>query len=164
MKRFICMALCLLILYACCGCRSNLDGDVSFYYCRNNYIYGEKNGVILAEKRNTPGHSGDLSYLLSLYLVGPMDETLYSPIPSETRLLSASLQDDTVSVSLSEFPADMSEVNISLAFSCLAMTCMEITDAQQVVITCGSRTVTLNQSSYLLYDNVTKIPATEEPQ
>ena len=164
MRRFICILLCLLVVFACCGCRSGLSSDVSFYYCRNNYIYGEENGAILAEKRSAPGHTDDLSYLLSLYLMGPMDETLYSPIPSDVRLLSVSIHENTVLVSLSELPADMSELSVSLAFSCLAMTCLEITAAQQVVITSGSRTVTLDRSSYLLYDNVTKIPVTEVSQ
>lgn len=162
MKLFFSMLLCFAILFSVSGCSVNGKEDVSFYYCRNDFIYGAEDGVIMEEKRNASGHTEDISYLLSLYLLGPMDDTLFSPFPEDVRLLSVDIQEKTVHVTLSELPASLSEAGITLAFGCLTLTCLEITDAEQVRITSDDRTVTMNRDSLLLFDDITVISSTEE--
>ena len=164
MRRTLCILLCFLLLLTAAGCRNSSTGTLSFYYCRNDFTYGSESGVIAAEKRDASGHENELSYLLSLYLVGPLDEALYSPFPSQTRLISAEVIDKTAVITLSELPESMTEPEITLAFGCLTLTCQDITGAEQVTITSGGRTVTMDRDSLLLYDDVTAIPTVEETQ
>lgn len=160
MKRLI--ACILIILLLClCGCGSTKD-DVLFYYRQVDFQYGEQNGVILSESRNVSGHKGDLHFLLALYLVGPLDEALISPFPQETKLISAYKEGETVYVEISDV-SSLSESEFSLGCACIALTCMDIENAQSISITSGSRSITLDQNSLLLYDDIAAA-ATEETQ
>lgn len=164
MKRFYCLILCMAILFLTSACFGRSESSVSFYYCRNDFEYGAEDGVIVAEERSTSGHAEDLEYLLSLYLVGPLEEAFFSPLPSDVRLISADIQNNTVFITLSELPDTMTESGITLAFSCLTLTCLELTEAQQVTIISGDRSITMDRGSFLLFDNVTAISATEDIQ
>ena len=89
MKRFFCLLLCLCLFLP--GCSGELmKNPVTFYYPRQEYRYGAEDGVISSEQREASGHTNDLRYLLSLYLIGPSSDELVSPLPWGTRLLGVS--------------------------------------------------------------------------
>ena len=73
MKRIVCMILALCFLLSGCGSfGARIREPVTFHYlCAD---YQEKLCcVIVSEEREASGHSGDLSYLLALYQMGPAD-------------------------------------------------------------------------------------------
>ena len=85
MKRSLCILLCVLFLIGLCGCSTPLSGSgepVSFYYRRADFQYHGTDNVIVPEQREISGHGGDLHYMISLYLVGPLDDSLVSKIDS----------------------------------------------------------------------------------
>lgn len=169
MKRLIAFATILSLVLSLWGCsfgRKNSEDHVTFYYCRAEYAYGTENGVIAAEDRDVTGHIGDLSYLLPLYMVGPLDEELIAPFPARTQLVSVELQKDKLLVELSDTARALADSQFTLACACLTMTCMELTNATEVVITSGERSVTMNLESLLLFDDITpsQTTPTEETQ
>lgn len=168
MKRIFCLVVTALLLFSLTSCSIDNSGrdQALFYFCRVNYSYREKDSVITAEQRDITGHAGDLTYLLSLYLVGPLDEELASPFPSRTQLLSAEAMEDTLNLELSDTAKSLTDAQFSLACACLTMTCMELTEVSQVTIISGDRIITLGSEELLLYDEIpsAQTTPTEETQ
>ena len=163
MKRTLCLVLALcLILPGCAVSKERLREPVTFYYPRRQYQYGAEDGVISSEQREAAGHRDDLSYLLALYLIGPSDEALVSPLPWGTRILKTTQNGTTVTLKLSDTTPAMTDTEFSLACACLTLTCLSVTDAQAVKITSGSRSVTMSRDNLTLFDDSTT--ATEEIQ
>ena len=154
MRRFTVLLLILSLLLSFSGCRSANADTVSFYYCRNpeDYQYFNESSVIRSEEREIPGHQNNLQYLMSLYLVGPMDEGLVSPLPRSTRLLSVTQEDSTVVLTLSEITSGITDAEFSLAGACLTLTCISITGCTEVTVISADRTLTMNADSILLAD------------
>lgn len=153
MKRLTAMLLLLSMLL--CGCADRLKEPVTFYYIREAYET-DMSDLIGSELREASGHRDDLSYLMALYLMGPADEELRSPLPAGTRIHFAELQNNTVILQLSDLPESMTDVQFTLACGCLTLTCLEITDAESVTIMSGDRSVTLDKDTLLLQDLTTK--------
>ena len=106
MKRFLCLLLCLCLFLP--GCSGELmKNPVTFYYPRREYRYGAEDGVISSEQREASGHTNDLRYLLSLYLIGPSSDELVSPLPWGTRLLGVSRENGTVTLELTPKEVEM---------------------------------------------------------
>ena len=162
MKRLFCLILSLLFLLSGCAL-SQLREPVTFYYPRVSFRYGTADGVIAQEQREGAGHTGDLSYLLSLYLMGPADEDLRSPLPKGVLLMSSSVKDGEIKLTLSDSSRLMTESDFSLASACLALTAMEITGLDTVTIESGDRSATLKAGNLTLYDD-SAAAATEETQ
>ena len=162
MKQMLCLGLALLFLLAGCSA-SQLRDPVTFYYPRTQYRYGSADGVIAWEQRESAGHSADLSYLLNLYLMGPADEELSSPLPQETKLLSLRTSQEGIKLILSDTSQLMTESEFSLACACLVLTIQEITGPGTITIESGSRSVTMNAEDLTLYDG-SATAATEETQ
>ena len=162
MKRFICLTLALLFLLSGCAA-AQLREPVTFYYPRTQYRYGAADGVIAQEQRESTGHRGDLTYLLSLYLMGPAEEGLRSPLPKGILLMSATVEAGEVRLTLSDSSRLMTEADFSLACACLALTAQEITGLTTVSIESGDRSVTMTAEDLTLYDD-SATAATEETQ
>lgn len=154
MKRAICLLLAVGFLLSGCFAGRKTDTQAVFYYCRSEYSYGEQNGVVDSEARDITGHEGDLQYLLSMYLVGPLSEELECPFPSRTKILSVRYGENSVILEITDCAKLLSDSQFSLACACLSMTCLGLTDAEQVIINSGSQSMTLNADSFLLYDNI----------
>lgn len=150
MKRLVSILLCALLL---CGCSSNAFADgVSFYYRRKNFQHHSDSPVIAAEVREVTGHRQDLQYLLSLYLMGPLDEGLSSPLPAGVRLVSVTKDSGNVTVELTDTGRSMTDAAFSLACTCITMTCKELTDTETVTVISGSRSITSSGEDVLLVD------------
>lgn len=153
MKRILSLFVlgCLLL----CGC-SRLPAQtgytVNFYYVRSAYRE-DMTSLMDSERRDPAGHQDDLSYLLALYLIGPSNDELISPIPSDTELLSVSQNGNSVTVELSDTGKTMSESHFALSCACLSMTCLDLTGAETVTVTSGSRTITMTRSNLFFTDH-----------
>lgn len=160
MKRIVAMILLMALLL--CGCVDKMREPVTFYYVRDSFEE-DMSQVIGTEQREASGHRDDLLYLLALYLMGPAEDSLVSPLPSYTTILSAEQIDSTVTLQLTDTTASLSDGQYTLACSCLTLTCLEITDAEYVTIISGNRSVTLGKDSLVLLD-LTTGAGTEEIQ
>jgi len=161
MKRLLCLLLSLTLLLAGCRFASKAEAKTTFYYCRTEYSYGEKYGVISPEQREISANTSDLKNLLALYLVGPLDEELTSPFIG-TKLLSATAEEGHVMIELKDTGKVMTDVQFHLGCACMAMTCLEFDAFSQVSITCGNRSATMDRDNLLLYDSITPIETTTE--
>ena len=156
MKRLFFILLCSLMVLSLMGCGSADTGTVSFYYCRDpeQYQYFESDSVIQAERRDLIGHQGDLKYMVGLYLAGPMEEGMAIPFSKSTKLLSVQQNGQSILIELSDHTNILTDSEFSLACAALAMTCMDFTDCEDVTISSGSRSITLQADDIILSDNL----------
>lgn len=165
MKRSLCVLLCVLFLIGLCGCSTPLSSSgepLSFYYRRADFQYHGTDNVIVPEQREISGHGGDLHYMISLYLVGPLDDSLVSPFPKGTRLLETQQNGMELLLTLSDSAASLSDSAFSLACTCLALTCMSFTNAETVTVSSGERVMTITTDNLLLSDDSTGLTETTE--
>ena len=161
MKRMIALSLVLcLMLSGCATFGERIKDPVTFHYLCSSYRE-DLCCVIVSEQRESSGHIGDLSYLLALYSMGPVSEDMTSPLPLGTRI-TASRQDGNILLQLNDACAGLSDIEFSLACACLTLTCLDITAAETVTITCGDRTKTMDRSALTLADAPAETISTEE--
>ena len=139
MKRTIALLLITLVLTGCAFSGNRIKEPVTFYYMRthtDSNIYDDffLEGVIGSEEREAADHRDNLEYLLSIYFRGPLDPTLTSPFPMGSRTLSIQLEDNQMTLLLNPIVAEGNDLDITIACACLAMTCMELSDATTVQI------------------------------
>ena len=161
MKKWICAALVLSLILnlSACGLFSGRDKDTCvFYYEQVDYQYGESDAVICGEARDNTGHVTDLQYLLSLYMLGPVSTELRSPFPVGMQVLDVSVRLDLIRVTVSEELNTLTDSRRTLALACLAMTGLELSGQDSIVIVCGDDHVVLDRSMLTLYDNSAAIP------
>lgn len=163
MKKILSILILLLLFTGCSG----KDTGLRFSYRQRELAYGSAQGVIGWETREAPGKEEDIQYLLTLYLEGPLDDSLVSPFPKGTALESVTFSDQTIYVTLSEVYAGLDGMEHTVASACLARTCFDLTNVQTVVIKCNSRefgnkSITLTRDSLVLTDDATA-PVTTEP-
>ncbi len=164
MKRQIGLAFLLCLILTGCGqLGERIKEPVTFYYLRAEYAYSTDSGIIGSEEREASGHKDNLSYLMALYLIGPSEEDLVSPIPRGIRFLSAEQTDTRVELKLSDTANVLTDAEFSLACACLTLTCLDLTGAETVTINSGSRSVTMTRENLILYDSSMTAP-TEETQ
>ncbi len=151
MRRFFCLALGLCLLLA--GCRVDTGTETAvFYYVQTDYQTAMST-PIGGEYKEISGHSGDLSYLLHLYLMGPSQSTLASPLPRGCQLLSVEQNTYGLQIRLSDVGDTMTDAAFSLACACLTLTFQELAQVQTVTVTSGSRKVTMDRESVTLFDS-----------
>ena len=92
MKRWIAAFLSCLLLSGCGNLTGGLHDTVTFYYVRSDY-QTDMSSPIGTEQRDATGHRNDLRYFLTMYLMGPAQESLSSLLPSRTQILSLEGQD-----------------------------------------------------------------------
>lgn len=164
MKRLTGLVLLLCLVFSGCGTSGErIVEPVTFYYLQTNYSYGSEGSVIASEEREASGHRRDLNYLLALYLMGPSSEALASPVPQGTRVLFVEPEGTAIHLNLSDAAEALTDAEFSLACACLTLTCLDLTGADAVTVTCGSRSVTMNHENLTLFDSSTTAP-TEETQ
>ena len=157
MKQFLCVAIILALLVAP-GCSKNEPNGTPFYYCVANASYTPGSTVIDKEYRdNIPADS--LMDTLEHYLQGPTSSNLVSPFPEGMTVVSANQDGDALYLTVSMELTALKGLDLTLACGCLTLTCLEITDAQQVHISSiyglldGQRTIIMDKNTLLLLDN-----------
>ena len=166
MKHLMCCILVLSCLFCCFGCSADETGSVNFYYVRDTYQYGQEDGVMVAEIRDTTEFS-DAQAVMNAYLDGPQDATLHSPFPSGTTILEFLIETETLRITLSSHVAALSKIDQVLACACFARTAMELMGVNAVRFESNSTDFTkmdpilIDRGSILLYDNYQPIAPTE---
>lgn len=159
--RILCLILSLSILLSGCGFfGERIKEPVTFYYLCSSY-QEDLCCVIASEEREASGHTGDLSYLLALYLMGPSNDEYVSPLPTDISIASQ-IDAGHILLELPDTAHALSDMEFSLACACLTLTCLEITNAEDVTILSGDRTKTLSHSTLTLYDTTSSPIASEE--
>lgn len=157
MKRGVFLLL-ISVLLLLCGCsfeKATIKEPVRFYYQRSSFAYHTEESVIHPETREAAGHTEDLSYLLSNYLIGPTEEGLVSPFPYRTKLISLQQTDTDIRIELSDTVHSMTDAQFSLACACISLTCMELTGAESVTVVSGNQTLSTTREQLLLFDEST---------
>ena len=141
MKRCICLLLILCMVIPFCGCAEEETSEpVRFFYLRypDRYRYGSAEGVVTYEDRDASGHTGDVKYLLTLYLQGPADETLLSPFPGNLKLMDLTRREKDMYITLDARFLTLKGMDLTLACVCLARTALSLVNAQTVHIQVSS--------------------------
>ena len=151
MKRLISLVLALLLLSGCGIIGERIKDPVTFYYIRADY---QKNmgEVIVSEIREASGHKDDLPYLLALYSMGPASDDLQAPFPANIRILPTEHTDAGIVLSLSDTLENMTDAEYTLGSACLALTCMELTNASQITVVSGGRSITINRDNIVTFE------------
>lgn len=154
MKRSLALVLCAVLIILMSGCQSDERSGVTFYYCRDpqSYQYFTADGVIQAEIRDLVGHTGDLKYMVGLYLAGSLEEGMAIPFNKSTKLLSVQEDDTSVLIELSDHTKVLTDSEFSLACAALSLTCMDFTGCSDITIISGDRSITMNADSIILSD------------
>ena len=150
MRKALCLLLALLLLLAVCGCKNN--DNICFFYPRSEIHYDIPDGVIAPEIRDLRRSDFDLSYLLKLYLEGPVSQELYSPFPAGTALESLSYAGGQLFIALSEPFAALENLDYTIACVCIASTCFALTDADAVTVKTQHTSITLTPDQLVLED------------
>ena len=152
MKRIIAILLCLLLFTS--GCSSK--NTASFYYPRAEFQYNGDSNVIGSEEREVTGHTAHLSFLISLYLMGPHNTEFASPFMGSAKLLAVEKSNDAMTVRISDTSNAIADAAFIMDCSCLAMTCFGLTKVHSVTILSGEKSITLTPELITLYDTVTQ--------
>ena len=156
MRRFLCAFLVSTLLFTMCSCgfSDSIKDKGTFYYRRTEFLYGKDGSVMDSETKDITGHANDLSYLVALYMLGPTEDTLVSPFPKNVKLLSAQIEDQSILIQFTSLDRYMSDSDFTLACACLTLTCLGLTDATEVTIASGDRSITMTQDMLLLTDSI----------
>ena len=165
MKRILCLILvaaAALSLWAC-GSSGSPTEPVSFYYLLREpeLVYNRDDGIIRPETREGAGFAPDAAALLGLYLQGPLDDTLDSPFPAGTKLVSLHREGSTLTLELSRPFSSLQGLDLSLACACLSLTAIKLTGVENVTIRCDQINVTMDRDTLLLID--TSLPDPSQP-
>ena len=152
------------IVVLCMLPMNRVQDGVTFYYEREKFSYGQENGAIGSEIREIPGRNPELSYLLALYLQGPIEENLVPLFPEGTEILDLDIRARTLYIRLSDLKKDMTASEYSMACACLTMTCLGLTNVDNVSITSSDRTMFMNSKNLIFYDYSSSVdlPEAEE--
>lgn len=159
MKRFLSLLLCCSLLFCAAGCRQQADeiDGTPFYYCAKTASYSADGMALDAEYRmDVPVDS--LTSALDLYLQGPLSQELLSPFPQGIRLVGLYQNGSTVFLTFSRELATLSGLDLTMACSCITLTALALTDAQEVEIRVvsgllnGQRSIVMNKNTILLQD------------
>ncbi|MEF2836510.1 MAG: hypothetical protein U0N82_02145 [Oscillospiraceae bacterium] len=151
MKRLISLVLALLLLSGCGIIGERIKDPVTFYYIRADY-QKDMGEVIVSEIREASGHRDDLPYLLALYSMGPASDDLQAPFPANIRILPTEHTDAGIVLSLSDTQENMTDAEYTLGSACLALTCMELTNASQITVVSGGRSITINRDNIVTFE------------
>lgn len=160
MKRSIATLLLLCVGLSLCACSSDLPEAMNFYYLRSGDAirYGTEDGLIAAEQREVPGNLETPEAFLSLYLAGPLNTTLHSPFPEGTEVEHLVLHQNSLILVMNDTLQNLSGVERTAAYACLARTCFSWLDVKEIVVllpeteTQESFSITLTRDSFLFLD------------
>ena len=154
MKNIAAILLALSILLCCWGCRQEPEQSYGFCYLQGQRASDSQpaSTVLAVEYRETASDNPGISYLLRLYLEGPVTEGLESPFPAGTALLSARRYADAITIHLSEQFSALKDIHLTLAAACLSETCFRLCNTEEITIISGEETYTYLRSSFTLTD------------
>ena len=155
MKKLIAAILSITISLVISGCTFSSDDQgntTTLYYIRSEYQYYSTDNVIVGEDRIFVSRPDAFDQLLDLYLAGPLDDGLISPLPRGTHLVDIQEYSGLLEITLSDTENALSDAEFSLACVCIGKTIMEDSDIIQITVFSGERSMTVNRTNYLLND------------
>ena len=160
MKKRISLILCIVLLLslALCGC-SDRETPGQFYYRRVKPAYGVEDGIIAPEARTLPQGEDAIAEILRSYFDGPKSRNLEVPFPRSTNVISWGIDENVLTLNLSESCAALSGVDLTVACSCICRTFLEILPVDQVCIQVmrqtlnGQPSITMSREDLNLVDN-----------
>lgn len=166
MKRIVSLLLIFYILLSGCGKQSEslYNKPSYFYYPMVEITMSDPNGVIAYEIREGADFASEQA-LLEAYLLGPKDNSMYSPFPVGTQIVDCVILDNRISVTFSNEFDQLTGVSFTLATSCIAMTLLSSLPLSEVDISILSenetveRRITLTKDQILLSDTYMAPPA-----
>ena len=167
MKRFIAAILSVVISLVFSGCTFAADDQentTTLYYIRSEYQYYGTDNVIVGEDRILVSGTNEFEQLLNLYLAGPLDDGLVSPLPGDTHLIDIREYSGLLEITIADTEDSLSDAEFSLACVCIGRTIMEDSGIIQVTIFSGERSMTVNRTNYLLTDDIHASETSKEAQ
>ncbi len=152
----------LLLLIPGCGKQPAIKDmvcPIKFYYKVTDDRYestGEALDWLLFE---AAGHEKDYFWILNAYFDGPSDESLLAPFPNSLELLTVQQDDTNLRVNVSDELSQLSGIDLTLACSCITLTCLEMEGIESVTITAngspldGKHAVVMDKGDILLEDS-----------
>ena len=161
MKRLlpILFALVTLLSLAACSDQAKYSTNANFYYCVNEFDYALDASVIKCEERTVNYPSNEYKSIIQEYLHGPRTHNLKSPFPQDLSVTELVVEDDTTYITFSTDLSYLTGTNLSLACICIAKTCFDLTQTQNVDISAEHATldnapsVFISRNSILLNDD-----------
>lgn len=160
MKRITSILLCLLLLLCGCEKTDEYQKPARFYYLSSQVDYASGNAIIDYQTVET-SQMGQTVHILRSYLQGLDDSRFVSPFPTDLQLHTYRLEENVAYLVFSDELAELTNLDLTLACSCIALTCMDLTGASQVSIEAessllgGQKTILLDKASMQLTDNST---------
>ncbi len=160
MKRIATLFLAIALLLSLSGCASRAaqpSNPVTFYYPRREIAYNVSDGLIASETRESEAQT--LEALLRAYLKGPQTASLRLPFPAGTRLISAERIGAALHILLDAPVASFGSLDKTIAYACLSLTALGLTDAESVSIQtlagqdAGEAPIVLSKASLVLTDD-----------
>lgn len=157
------MALFLLVpLILLTGCHVEMQNEsgesVRFYYLVTDARLETGEGPADWELFDIQGHETDYEWILANYFAGPSTEGLTAPFPKTTSLISVEVLDGVAYVNASKELAQLTGIDVTIACSCITMTCLQLEGIESVVIRAdgwdlnGRHMVSMNADSLILED------------
>ncbi|MBE6944556.1 MAG: hypothetical protein E7459_00520 [Ruminococcaceae bacterium] len=137
---------------------SDMEAPIRFYYKVTDEGYGTVGRAIDFELYDAEGHEDDFDRILDAYFLGPQQEGLVAPFPKATNLRVAWLDGETMHIDLSDSFGALSGIDLTLACSCITMTCLQFPGVETVTIRSlgklldGKDTITMRADSLILDD------------
>lgn len=151
-----------LLLLSACG-NGKGSNSATFYFPINpNHEANHSSETFYAtEKREHNDDPQDLWHYLSIYLQGPLDESMITPFPESTQLVDLEILEDRVVIHLSEEFSQLSGIKLTTACACLSLTAFDLTGAEAVTITSPATgnlpgvDITIGRTDLVLTDTIT---------
>ena len=154
MKRVLTLMLALCLIFSGCGAqKTNGQGNqVLFYYEQRGASELTADSMIASESRNT--YAGALGPVLELYFRGPKQDSLISPFPDGTEVISVSQENGTTELTLSNAFFSLQGVNLAVACACLTQTVCAYTGELSMTLSdeLGRIHMELAPDSFLIQD------------
>lgn len=160
MRKLWIIILAVFMLLSLIGCtdEGQIDNTLAFYYRNPAFSYDAQCSPLIAEQRDSTAFTS-LEETLAAYLAGPVSENLKSPFPADLKLINIVREGDNLQLTLSDEIGNLTGLDLTFACCCIAKTCMELTDAVNIVISAetallgGEKSITMNESNMNLLDS-----------
>ena len=136
MRRFVALTLlCAVLLSGCSFLGSDSAQSYHFYYQSVASANNISSSVIQSEVRQIPlSQQSSVTDLVEQYLAGPKSDTLLSPFPKDTTVVSCTDQGGALTIVLGGSYRTMDGIGRTIAQACLVKTLLQLDGIQTVTV------------------------------
>lgn len=153
-----------MLLGGCLPAETKAEKPINFYYLHSEIGYRADQDILVPQVWDAADHFGDMRYILESYLQAPVPDGMVSPFPRGLSLVAVWSVGDCLYVKLNEQITTLSGLELTLACSCIAKTCFELSAHEQVRISSaggsldGADYITIHADSLLLNEIEMTLP------